>query len=162
MTTTNKSLLVRADFVLGNRRGGDRLMCKRWRRALADALPRLLGCADRRPLVRVRLHEGEGEARFTGWLRIPIERRPSRRRLRKFKAKLRARLEAGLLPVDGEVLKLGVRRCQPHPVREPDLFSTLRESLPLALPAPEVTVPAEPLLPPPALEAALPASLQSL
>jgi hypothetical protein len=115
MNTATKSLLVRADFVLGNRQGGDRLMCKRWRRALAEALPRLLGCADRRPAVRVRLHEGEGEARFSGWLRIPIERRPNRRRLRRFKAKLRASLEAGLRLVDGAVLKLGVRRCRPRP-----------------------------------------------
>ena len=116
MDTVRKSLLVRADFVLGNRRGGGRLACKRWRRLLADALPRLLGCADRCARARVRLHDGEGEARFSGWLRIPIERRPSRRRLRKLKAKLRARLEAGLLPIDGQVIKLGVRRVRTRPV----------------------------------------------
>src|SRR5262245_56394038 len=124
MNTGTKSLLVRADFVLGNRRGGDRLTCKRWRRALAAALPGLLGCADRRPAVRVRLHEGEGEARFSGWLRIPIERRPSRRRLCRFKAKLLTRLEAGLRPIDGEVIKLGVRRCaarRPGTAAQPSL-----------------------------------------
>jgi hypothetical protein len=108
-------LLVRADFVLGNRRGADRLWCKRWRRVLKDALPRLLGCANRCPTAEVCLHDGDGEARYSGWLRIPIERRPSRRRLRKFKAKLRSRLEAGLLAVDGQVIKVGVRRCVPRP-----------------------------------------------
>lgn len=115
MNTARKRLIVRADFVLGNRPGGGRLACKRWRRVLADALPRLLGCARRCPRAEVSLHEGEGEAYYSGWLRIPIERRPSRRRLRQMKAKLRARLEAGLLPVDGRVLKLGVRRCQARP-----------------------------------------------
>lgn len=111
----NKSLLVRADFVLRNRQGAGRIVCKRWRRLLADALPGLLGCARRCDKARVRLHQGVGEAHFSGWLRLPIERRPSRRRLRQFKARLRARLEAGLLPIDGQVLKLGVRRCRPRP-----------------------------------------------
>src|SRR5262245_45464712 len=110
MSFQHKRLLVRADFVLANRPGGDRLSCKRWRRLLADALPRLLGCAHRCPRAVVRLHDGEGEARYTAWLRLPVERRPSRKRLRKFKAKLRARLEAGLLPIDGRVLKVGARR----------------------------------------------------
>ena len=95
MNDARKCLLVRADFVLGNRRGGERLACKRWRRVLADALPRLLGCARRCPKAEVSLREGDGEARYSGWLRIPIERRPSRRRMRRFKAKLRGRLEAG-------------------------------------------------------------------
>jgi hypothetical protein len=116
MRASQKSLLVRADFVLHNRLGGDRVVCKRWRRVLADALPRLLGCARRCPQAEVCLHEGQGEARFSLWLRIPIERRPSRTRLRKFKAKMRKRLEAGLLPIDGHVVKLGVRRCRaPEP-----------------------------------------------
>ena len=110
-----KSLLVRADFVLGNRSGGNRLSCKRWRRLLADVLPRLMGCVRRCPRAVVRLHEGEGEAKYTGWLRIPIERRPSRKRLRRLKANWRARLEAGLLLIDGRVLKLGVRRHAAHP-----------------------------------------------
>jgi hypothetical protein len=105
-----KNLIVRADFVLGNRQGGDRITCKRWRRLFAEALPRLLGCADRCSRSMVRLHEGGGEACYTGWLRIPIERRPGRKRLRRFKARLCARLEASLLPVDGRVLKVGVRR----------------------------------------------------
>jgi hypothetical protein len=116
MHTSSKSLLIRADFVLGNRRGGDRLSCKRWRRALTETLPRLLGCARRCPRAVVRLREGEGPPQFSSWLRIPIERRPSRKRLRKFKAKLRARLETILLPIDGEVLKVGVRRCRQRPV----------------------------------------------
>jgi hypothetical protein len=62
----------------------------------------------------VCLHEGEGEARFSGWLRIPVRRRPGRRRLRALKKKLLERLGAGLLPVDGRVVKLGVRRCRPR------------------------------------------------
>jgi hypothetical protein len=109
-----KSLLVRADFILASSPGEDRLACKRWRRILADALPRLLGCARRNPESRVRFHEDQPQACFSGWLRIPIERRPSRKRLRKFKAKLRARLENGLLPIGGRVLKVGVRRCKPR------------------------------------------------
>jgi len=111
--TIRKSLLVRADFVLDEGRHGDPLTYRRWRRILADALPRLLGCADRSPKAeRICLHRGEGEARFSGWVRIPNERRPSRRRLRKLKAKLRGRLEAGLLPIQGRILKVGVRRCR--------------------------------------------------
>lgn len=126
MHTDRKSLLVRADFVLGNRLGGDRVACKRWRRVLAEALPGLMGCAARCPQAQVCLHKGEGEARFSGWLRIPVERRPSRRRLRKFKAKLQSRLETNLLPIDGRVVKLGVRRCR---VR-------VAEAEPVALPLP--------------------------
>jgi hypothetical protein len=108
-----KTLLVRADFVLGRHQAADRPAYRRWRRILIEALPRLLGCADRCPRAeRVRLHKGEGEGRFSGWLRIPVERRPGRKRVRKFKAKLRGRLEAGLLPIDGAVVKFGVRRCR--------------------------------------------------
>jgi hypothetical protein len=108
---TNKCLLVRADFVLGRSQAGDRPTYHRWRRVLIDALPRLLGCADRCPSAeRVRLHKGEGAGRYVGWVRIPVERRPGRRRLRKMKAKLRARLEDSLRPLDGSVVKLGVRR----------------------------------------------------
>ena len=114
MRSREKCLIVRADFALGNRPAGDRLACKRWRRLLCDALPRLMGCSHRCPQAVVRLHKGDGEARYTAWLRIPIERRPSRKRLRKLKAKLLARLEAGLLPIDGRVLKLGARRRSPR------------------------------------------------
>jgi hypothetical protein len=122
MNTPVKSLLVRADFVLGNRPGGDRLSCKRWRRLLADALPRLMGCAARCRKAVVRLRDGDGEAFYSGWLRIPIERRPGRKRLRAFKAKLRARLEAGLQLIDGRVIKVGVRRYGPKPVPAPVLL----------------------------------------
>jgi hypothetical protein len=106
----HKNLLVRADFVLENRSGADRLFCKRWRRLLADVLPGLMGCARRCPKAVVRLHEGGEKPGYTGWLRIPVERWPGRQRLRKLKAKLRARLETGLLPIDGRVLKVGIRR----------------------------------------------------
>lgn len=127
MHLPEKALLVRADFVLANRAGGGRLSCKRWRRALAQALPRLMGCARRCPEAVVRLHDGEGEASYTAWLRIPVARRPGRRRLRAFKAKLRARLEAALLPIEGRVLKLGVRRRRPAPLvvgpRQQELFA---------------------------------------
>jgi hypothetical protein len=109
-------LLVRADFVLKSDTITDRRVYKRWRRIFIDALPRLLGCEHRCPQAeRVRLHIPGEEGRFTAWLRIPIQRRPSRRRIRKFKARLRARLEAGLLP-PGRVLKVGVRRCRPRAV----------------------------------------------
>ena len=117
MEPRRKSLLVRADFVLGKRQGGDERTYKRWRRILRDALPRLLGCERRCPKAeRVRLREqaseGEGEGRFSGWLRIAIQRRPGRKRLRKFEERLRRRLEANLLPIDGQVVKVGVRRCR--------------------------------------------------
>lgn len=125
----HKSLLVRADFVLSNRLGGDRVACKRWRWILVDALPRLMGCTRRNPEVAVRLHRGGPEASFSAWLRIAIQRRPSRTRLRRLNAKLRRRLEAALLPIDGRVLKLGVRRYQwPEPVVLP-LFDRLTAQL---------------------------------
>jgi hypothetical protein len=110
MDTARKSLLVRADFSLDRSRGGDRLTFKRWRRVLSDALPRLMGYGARGVL---RLHEGPEEGRYSLWLRLPISRRPGRKRLAKIKAKLLDRLESVLLPVGGDVIKLGVRRCQP-------------------------------------------------
>jgi hypothetical protein len=108
--TIRKFLIVRADFVLDRSRGGDRLMFKRWRRALAEVFPRLLGCASRSDRTAVRLHCGEEEGRFTGWLRLPVQRLPGRKGLRKLKAKLRDRLEMALLAVGGDVVKFGVRR----------------------------------------------------
>jgi hypothetical protein len=106
-------LLVRADFVLGKGQAASERTYRRWRRILRDALPRLLGCERRCPKAeRVRLHHGEGEGRFSGWLRIVIQRRPSRRRLRKFRDRLRRRLETNLLPIEGQVVKVGVRRCR--------------------------------------------------
>lgn len=110
MSARPKYLLVRADFALGGEAGGDRLFYKRWRRPLEAALPGLLGCATRCTRAVVRLHEGDGPAWYTGWLRIPVLRRPGRKRLRRLKARLRERLEAGLSPIGGRVLKLGVRR----------------------------------------------------
>lgn len=125
MKSERKSLLVRADFVLGKHQIADRLTHLRWRRILVGALPVLLGCARRCSRAEhVRLHRAEGEARFSAWLRIPTQRRPSRTRLRRLKVKLRARLEAGLKAVNGEVLKLGVRRCRTRPDLLP-LFSRL-------------------------------------
>jgi hypothetical protein len=116
LQTPGKHLLVRADFVLGKVPVGERRTLKRWRRILAAALPQLMGCADRCPkAARLRLRSGEGEARFTGWLRIPVQRRPGRKRLRRFKAQLRTRLEASLAPIDGRVVKVGVRRYRAVP-----------------------------------------------
>jgi hypothetical protein len=123
VNSKRKSLLVRADFVLGQHQAGDRRTYKRWRGILVDALPRLLGCERRCPRAeKVRLRSVEGGARFSGWLRIPVERRPGRKRLRKFKERLLGRLETNLLPIDGRVVKVGVRRCRgksPEGVREP-------------------------------------------
>jgi len=73
-----------------------------------------MGCADRCSRARVRLHRGGTVVWYSGWLRLPMERRPSRKRLGTIKAKLRSRLEAGLQLVDGQVLKVGVRRCRPR------------------------------------------------
>jgi hypothetical protein len=127
---SNKNLLVRADFILGKSAGGDRPAFHRWRRVLIDALPRLLGCSERcERAERVRLHKGEGQGRFVAWLRIPVERRPGRKRLRKLRSKLRARLEGSLRPLDGTVVKLGVRRQRRRP---PVLV------LPQASPVPDV------------------------
>jgi hypothetical protein len=115
-STERKNLLVRADFILGKNTSAHRLVYHRWRRILIEALPHLLRCAHRCPRAEhVCLHQGEAEGRFSAWLRIPIQRRPSRQRLRQLKAKLRSRLEAGLKPLQGEVLKLGVRRCRNKP-----------------------------------------------
>jgi hypothetical protein len=127
--SSQKSLLVRADFVLGTPSGEARLSYKRWRRFLADILPRLLGCAQRCPKAVVRLHQGEGEAYYTGWLRLPIRRRVSRKRLRLFRAQLRARLEAGLLPIGGRVLRLGIQRRVPHPA-EPVILALPNAGMP--------------------------------
>lgn len=116
MNARSKSLLVRADFVMGRGHDADRMAYRRWRRIFVEALPRLLGCARRCPRAeRVRLHTGATEASYSGWLRIPMRRRPSRSRLRRFRTQLRRRLEAGLKPVGGEVLKVGVRRCRARP-----------------------------------------------
>jgi hypothetical protein len=107
-------LLLRADFVLGEQ--GNPVMFKRWRRVLTDALPRLLGCANRAPTARVRLR---GSGRFSAWVRIPVQRRPGARRVRALTARLRQRLEAALLPVGGRVLKLAIRRYRVPPVIAP-------------------------------------------
>jgi hypothetical protein len=120
VSATRKSLLVRADFVLGRRQAGDVRVYKRWRRILLDALPRLLGCERRcRRAERVRLRAGAEEGRFSAWLRIAIERRPSRKRARKLAERLRGRLEASLRPIDGHVVKIGVRRCRAGVARLP-------------------------------------------
>ena len=113
MDTPRNSLLIRADFVLGERDGGERIAYKRWRRILSEALPHLMGCARHAPKAeRVRLHDGEAPAIFSGWVRVPTQRRPGLERVRKFRAKVRSRLEAALRPIDGRVLSLGVRRCR--------------------------------------------------
>src|SRR5438132_8592454 len=112
MNMMRKFLIVRADFVLDRSRGGDRLMFKRWRRALVNVFPRLLGCASRADRTAVRLHSGEEEGRFTAWLRLPVRRLPGRSGLRRLKSKLRDRLEMALLAVGGDVIKFGIRRYQ--------------------------------------------------
>jgi hypothetical protein len=123
MNTSRRYLLVRADFVIGQHSHPDSAVCRRWRRVFMQALPRLMGCADRAPAAeRVSLHEGEVAGSFTGWVRIPMMRRPDRKKLGKFKRKLRERLEASLTPMDGCVLKLGVRRCTERGA-EKSLFS---------------------------------------
>jgi hypothetical protein len=112
-----KSLLVRADFSLARDAAADAKVYKRWRRILIDALPRMLGCERRCPKAEhVRLRWGDDAALYSGWLRIAIERRPSRTRLRKFKVKLRWRLESALPPIGGRVVKVGVRRLRARAV----------------------------------------------
>ena len=112
MHTLGNSLLVRADFILDKSRGGDRLTFKRWRRGLAESLPALMGFPACRAVVR--LHHGEVEGWYSVWLRVPVRRLPRRKRMGKIKARLRDRLEAALLAVGGDVVKLGVRRCRPR------------------------------------------------
>ena len=113
MQTDQKSLLVRADFLLGKCQNAGRVVYHRWRKILIDALPRLLGCARRCPQAeRVCLHRGE-EGRYSAWLRIPVSRRPGRSFVHKLETKLKERLQAGLQPIQGEVLKVRIRRCQP-------------------------------------------------
>jgi hypothetical protein len=124
--TVLKSLLIRADFTLDRSRGGDRLTFQRWRRVLADTLPRLLGVAGRCSRAVVHLRQGEEQGRFSAWLRLPIHRRPGRKLLRRVRERLRNRLEAVLLAVGGEVIKLGVRRCQPRSRRAPAEVAPLR------------------------------------
>jgi hypothetical protein len=98
----NHWLLVRADFAFTG--GGDRVILKRWRRVLAESLPVLLGRVGK---ARVRLHGGGS---FTAWMRIPVERRPGRNRVRTLAARLREDLQAALSPVRGLVFELAVRR----------------------------------------------------
>jgi hypothetical protein len=114
--TIQKTLLVHADFLLDRSRGGDRLIFKRWRRALAEFLPRIMGISKRCSRARVRLHYGEEQGRFSVWLRIPVERYPGRKRLQRIKEKLREKLESALLAIGGDVVKFGIRRCQRKPV----------------------------------------------
>jgi hypothetical protein len=112
MNSAQRSLLVRADFVVGRNQQPDSALCRRWRRVFIQALPKLMGCADRVPVAeRVSLHTGTTLGSFTGWLRIPMPRKPNRKALGKLKRKLRDRLESSLSLMDGTVLKLGVRRC---------------------------------------------------
>lgn len=111
MNTERKSLLVRADFVLGKDRPADRLFYRRWRKILTAALPTLLGYSRLCPTAEhVCLHDGEQEGHFTAWLRLPVRRRPSRRWVRQLAEKLYRRLGEGLRPIHGEVLKVGIRR----------------------------------------------------
>ena len=108
---TQKSLLFRADFLLDRSRGGDRLIFKRWRRVLGGSLPGIMGISKHCSSVRVRLHHGEEQGRFSLWLRLAVERHPRRKRLLKIKAKLCDRLESALLAIGGEIVKCGLRRC---------------------------------------------------
>lgn len=117
MGNPRKSLLVRADFILDRSRGGSALVFKRWRRVLAESLPRLMGLGNRCSRARVRLHRGEEQGRFSAWLRIPVRRHPGRNGFRKIRQKLHEKLEAVLLAVGGEVIRFGVRRCRPKAAR---------------------------------------------
>jgi hypothetical protein len=112
MDSKQRSLLVRADFVLGEQTNAERAVYRRWRRVFVNALPKLMGCADRcESAERISLHSEEQFGSFTGWVRIPILRRPDRKQLRKLKRRLRDRLETSLAPIHARVIKLGVRRC---------------------------------------------------
>jgi hypothetical protein len=114
MRTRHKTLLVRFDFILDRSRGGDRLVFKRWRRVLAAALPGLMGLSRCCPRAVLRLRHGEEQGRFSGWLRIPVERHPGLDRLRRIREKLQEKLESVLIAVGGEVLKVVVRRLRPR------------------------------------------------
>ncbi len=130
--TERKSLLVRLDFILGKGQTAPRVIYCRWRRVLIEALPKLLGCSQRCPRAEhVCLHHGEGEGHFSAWLRIPVQRRANRKLLRKLKSKWLTRLDEGIKPMNGEVVKVGIRRC--HRIKEfLPLFAKSADSLPAA------------------------------
>jgi hypothetical protein len=149
---------VRADFVLGHSPLGDRRTYKRWRGILRDVLPRLLGCERRCTRAeKVRLRSVADHPLFSAWLRIPIERRPGKKRMRKLRERLRNRLERSLLLIDGRVVKVGVRRCRRKnagyanppmmPVNDtPPLNSLLPVEVPVSLPMmPETPEPVTPV-----------------
>lgn len=134
MHVDQKSLLVRADFSIGKGQNVDRIVYHRWRKILIDALPRLLGCSRRCPQAEhVCLHKGTGEGRYTAWLRIPVVRRPGRSFVQRLEGKLKERLEAGLKPIQGEVLKVRVRRCRMLPEVLP-LFKEMAEEAAVKVP----------------------------
>jgi hypothetical protein len=152
-----KSLLVRADFVLGHSQPGDRRTYKRWRGILHEVLPRLMGCERRSARAeKVRLRSVEDHPLYSAWIRIPIERRPSKKRLRKLVERLRSRLERNLRLVDGQVVKMRVRRC-----RKMDTACTVApvnsvESLPVVSPPVAVGEQVTVQLPLPAAEPSAP------
>jgi hypothetical protein len=153
-----KSLLVRADFILGHSQPGDRRTYKRWRGILRDVLPRLFGCERRCARAeKVRLRSVNDHPLFSAWLRIPIERRPGKNRIRKLRERLRSRLERSLLLIDGQVVKISIRCCRARvegeanwPVRAvenaPQVGLPRPVEEPVALPL--LAVQAEPALPP--------------
>lgn len=111
MFVERKSLLVRADFVLGRGLPVDRLSYRRWRKVLGHALPTLVGFARRCPRAEhVCLHDGDQEGHFTAWFRIPVRRQPNRKWVRKLAARLYQRFEEALRPIHGELMKIGIRR----------------------------------------------------
>jgi hypothetical protein len=122
----SKCLLLRADFALVG--GGDKVMSKRWRRVLVDALPPLLGYAGK---ARVRLHD---TGSFTAWVRIPVERWPGSNRLHALTTRLRARLEDALLPVSGLVLDLAVRRFRKKLALLPGSAQWMPDSVAMIIP----------------------------
>jgi hypothetical protein len=107
-----KSLLVRADFMIGISQNVDRIIYHRWRRIMIDALPRLLGCSRICPKAeRVCLHKGQTVGRYSAWLRIPVQRQRQRSFVQRLETRLTERLESGLKPVQGEVISVRARRC---------------------------------------------------
>jgi hypothetical protein len=104
MGNPRKSLLVRADFILDRSRGGSALVFKRWRRVLAEALPRLMGLGNRCSRAVVRLHRGEEQGGFPPGFASPVPT-PGADGFRRSDRNSTTNWRSVLLAIGGEVIR---------------------------------------------------------